>query len=80
MTVAIWALLSSPLARLLCWPCIEPPVAKACCLPEEIEGKIEGEGEQASREEGTSEGRQPPTPPAELSTVQPLPLPAAQQA
>ena len=74
LTLVIWAVLSSPLARLLCWPCVEPPIAKACCVPEAIDGKIEGEGEQASVEEG----RQPAVGSADLS-MQPLP-PLAQQA
>ena len=74
LTLVIWAVLSSPLARLLCWPCVEPPIAKACCVPEAIDGKIEGEGQQASMEEG----RQPAVATADLS-MQPLP-PLAQQA
>ena len=36
--VAVWALLSSPLARLLCWPCIEPPVARVCCVKDALAG------------------------------------------
>ena len=36
--VAVWGLFSSPLARLLCWPCIEPPVARVCCTKDALAG------------------------------------------
>jgi len=69
--VALWALLSSPLARLLCWPCVEPPVGR-CCRPEAIE---EGGGGAAEAEAAAGEATvaplsplpQAPAPPASIT-------------